>query len=128
MINWTKHRSRDGWTVCETCGMVRNYQAVTDCRGALPPVETREALVERVRELEAENEALHLRLARVEAQHESRLARCIAAARLLAERGCDCECDHSQHEHDSDCERCFPCRIDAALWPHATPTKPRGEP
>jgi septal ring factor EnvC (AmiA/AmiB activator) len=34
---------------------------------------------------------------------------------LLAENGCDCECDHHPDEHDAECERCLGCRISAAL-------------
>lgn len=30
---------------------------------------------------------------------------------LLSENGCDCDCDHSQDEHDADCARCLACRI-----------------
>lgn len=34
---------------------------------------------------------------------------------LLAENGCDCDCEHSYRDHDDDCERCLACRIEAAL-------------
>lgn len=38
-----------------------------------------------------------------------------AVGELLAENGCDCECDHHPDEHDAKCERCLACRISAAL-------------
>lgn len=39
-----------------------------------------------------------------------------AVAEILAENGCDCECDHHHTEHATDCERCLACRIEAAVW------------
>lgn len=30
---------------------------------------------------------------------------------LLAWNGCDCECDHSDEEHDDECDRCLACMI-----------------
>lgn len=31
-------RELDGWTVCRRCGMVRNYDKETCCRGKLPSI------------------------------------------------------------------------------------------
>lgn len=31
-------RESDGWTVCRRCGMVRNYDKETCCRGKLPSI------------------------------------------------------------------------------------------
>lgn len=39
----------------------------------------------------------------------------LAVGELLAENGCDCECEHHHEEHDAECERCLACRISAAL-------------
>jgi len=30
---------------------------------------------------------------------------------LISNEGCSCECDHSQDEHDDDCQRCFACNV-----------------
>lgn len=37
---WTPHE-REGWSVCSRCGMVRNYDRETPCRGALPKIRQR---------------------------------------------------------------------------------------
>lgn len=42
---WTPHK-RDGWTVCSKCGLVRNYELETPCRGRLPPIALREGETE----------------------------------------------------------------------------------
>lgn len=34
---------------------------------------------------------------------------------LLANNGCDCDCEHHPEEHNEDCERCLACRIADAL-------------
>lgn len=34
---------------------------------------------------------------------------------LLAQNGCDCECDHTSEEHEPTCARCFACRVAAVL-------------
>src|SRR5690606_10067103 len=39
---WAPHE-RDGWSVCSRCGMVRNYDRETPCRGSLPKVAQRDA-------------------------------------------------------------------------------------
>lgn len=44
-----------------------------------------------------------------------KVAKTDAVNRLLADNGCDCECDHACESHDDTCERCLACRIDAAL-------------
>ena len=44
-----------------------------------------------------------------------KVAKTDAVNRLLADNGCDCECEHHRDEHDDTCERCLACRIDAAL-------------
>lgn len=36
-----KTYDREGWTVCSRCGMVRNYDRETPCRGTTPPVAPR---------------------------------------------------------------------------------------
>lgn len=51
---WTKHE-REGWSVCSRCGMVRNYDRETPCRGKTPLVAPR---TER-RELRELAEELH---------------------------------------------------------------------
>jgi hypothetical protein len=63
------------------------------------------------------------RIAALEAElAEARLARVPllevkihAIGELIADNGCDCECDHDFESHDDDCERCLACRISAAL-------------
>lgn len=32
---------------------------------------------------------------------------------LLAQNGCDCDCDHHPDEHDEDCVRCLACLVGA---------------
>lgn len=36
---WEK---RDGWDVCARCGVVKNFNLGAQCRGALPPIGTRD--------------------------------------------------------------------------------------
>lgn len=43
---------------------------------------------------------------------------------LLAEHGCDCDCDHHSEEHDEDCVPCLGCRIEALL-PKPQKAKPK---
>ena len=43
-----------------------------------------------------------------------------AIEQLLRENGCECDCEHHYTEHDNDCERCFPCRVQMALTPEKT--------
>lgn len=38
-----------------------------------------------------------------------------AVRTLLAQNGCDCECDHGAEEHDDDCDRCLACCIGGAV-------------
>ena len=40
--DWAPHE-RHGWSVCSRCGMVRNYECETPCRGATPLVLPRES-------------------------------------------------------------------------------------
>lgn len=54
--NWQKHE-RDGWTVCAQCGMVRNYDKETACRGAVPSVDVRRFSAEKAAEVCANNYA-----------------------------------------------------------------------
>lgn len=39
----------------------------------------------------------------------------VAVAKLLMANGCDCECGHDSEGHDDDCERCFACKVSAAI-------------
>jgi len=43
-----------------------------------------------------------------------------AVGELLAENGCDCDCDHGYDDHNVECDRCLACRIDAALFEKVT--------
>ena len=47
-------------------------------------------------------------------------AKIAAVCELLAENGCDCECDHHPEEHNDDCVRCFGCKVSAIVDPHPT--------
>lgn len=33
---------------------------------------------------------------------------------LIAQNGCDCDCEHHYSEHDAECERCLACSVEAA--------------
>lgn len=54
-------------------------------------------------------------LARANGKIASHLSAVHDAKWLLAEEGCSCECDHSQHDHDVECDRCLACRVAAVL-------------
>lgn len=60
---------------------------------------------------EAERDAAQDRADKAEADAER--LHCIGD--LLADNGCNCDCDHHPDEHDDDCERCLACRIGAVL-------------
>ena len=62
---------------------------------------TREALTT----LERDRETLHRELSRLRE----------GIGDLLSRNGCDCECDHDCESHDSDCDRCLACRVQAVL-------------
>jgi hypothetical protein len=38
---WAPHE-RDGWSVCSRCGLVRNYDRETPCRGTMPEIHPRD--------------------------------------------------------------------------------------
>ncbi len=52
----------------------------------------------------------------VEALKAQQTARLIAVGELLSREGCSCECDHDSESHEADCDRCFACRVEAALF------------
>lgn len=54
-----------------------------------------------------------IRSLRESQRHETE--RFLRIEKLLGDHGFDCECECSAEEHSEDCERCFACKVDAAL-------------
>lgn len=42
-------------------------------------------------------------------------ARIAAVGAVLSANGCECDCGHDDEGHDAECERCWACRVEAAL-------------
>ena len=49
------------------------------------------------------------------AELDEATAKLAAVAKLLIANGCDCDCGHHHEEHSDDCERCFACKVSAAI-------------
>ena len=81
-------------------------------------VEERDALREKVSSLEAErvpDEQRPTEIRRQSARATRSMAKLAAVAKLLVANGCDCDCEHHYEDHDDDCERCFACKVSAAI-------------
>ena len=62
-------------------------------------------------------EAAVTEIRRQSARATRSMSKLAAVAKLLVANGCDCDCDceHHYEDHDDDCERCFACKVSAAI-------------